>query len=243
VSLQIRDLHVAYGPVAAVRGVSLDVPTGSLVTLIGANGAGKSSTLAAISGLVRPKSGIITFEGRDITRWRSHRLVEAGVVQVPEGREILATMTIEENLQLGAWHQGEHLEAGLAQVFERFPVLAERRRLPAGSLSGGEQQMLAIARALLARPRVLLMDEPSMGLAPMLVDEVFSTIAQIRAEGTTVLLVEQNAHRALEAADYGYVMETGEILLEGPAEDLLANERVVEAYLGEVFEPPPPPAG
>jgi branched-chain amino acid transport system ATP-binding protein len=237
-ALQVRDLHVAYGPIAAVRGVSLDVPGGALVTLIGANGAGKSSTLAAISGLVRPRSGTITLDGRDVTRWRSHRLVEAGIVQVPEGREILATLTIEENLQLGAWHQGRHLEAGLADVFRRFPVLEDRRRLPAGALSGGEQQMLAIARALLARPRVLLMDEPSMGLAPRLVDEVFAVIEQIRAEGTTVLLVEQNAHRALQAADHGYVMETGEIILEGPADELLANERVVEAYLGEVFDEP-----
>lgn len=238
--LEVRDLHVSYGSVAAVRGVSLDVPGGSLVTLIGANGAGKSSTLAAISGLLRPKEGTITYGGRDVTRWRSHQLVEAGVVQVPEGREILATLTIEENLQLGAWHQGAHLRAGLVDVFDRFPVLAERRRLPAGSLSGGEQQMLAIARALLARPRMLLLDEPSMGLAPMLVDEVFAVIASIRAEGTTVLLVEQNAHRALEAADYGYVMETGEIILEGSGAELLANERVVEAYLGEVFDEPPP---
>jgi branched-chain amino acid transport system ATP-binding protein len=237
-ALQIRDLHVSYGSIAAVRGVSIDVPGGGLVTLIGANGAGKSSTLAAICGLVRPKSGTITYDGQDVTRWRSHRLVEAGIVQVPEGREILATLTIEENLQLGAWHQGRHLAGGLADVFERFPILADRRRLAAGSLSGGEQQMLAIARALLARPRVLLMDEPSMGLAPKLVDEVFRVIEQIRADGTTVLLVEQNAHRALQAADYGYVMETGEIILEGPAADLLADERVVEAYLGEAFDEP-----
>jgi branched-chain amino acid transport system ATP-binding protein len=237
-ALQIRDLHVSYGSIAAVRGVSIDVPGGGLVTLIGANGAGKSSTLAAICGLVRPKSGTITYDGQDVTRWRSHRLVEAGIVQVPEGREILATLTIEENLQLGAWHQGRHLAGGLADVFERFPILADRRRLAAGSLSGGEQQMLAIARALLARPRVLLMDEPSMGLAPKLVDEVFRVIEQIRADGTTVLLVEQNAHRALQAADYGYVMETGEIILEGPAAELLADERVVEAYLGEAFDEP-----
>jgi branched-chain amino acid transport system ATP-binding protein len=238
-ALEVRDLHVRYGQIAAVRGVSLTVPGGSLVTLIGANGAGKSSTLAAISGLARPAQGTITYDGEDVTRWRSSRLVEVGIVQVPEGREILATLTIEENLQLGAWHQRQHLAAGMAEVFERFPVLADRRKLPAGSLSGGEQQMLAIARALLARPRVLLMDEPSMGLAPMLVDEVFAVISQIREEGTTVLLVEQNAHRALEASDHGYVMETGEIILEGPSSELLANERVVEAYLGEVFDAPP----
>jgi branched-chain amino acid transport system ATP-binding protein len=237
-SLEVRDLHVAYGPIEAVRGVSLSVPGGSLVTLIGANGAGKSSTLAAICGLVRPRRGQVLLDGEDVARWRSHRLVAAGIVQVPEGREILATLTIEENLQLGAWHQGRHLTDGLVDVFERFPVLADRRRLPAGTLSGGEQQMLAIGRALLARPRVLLMDEPSMGLAPRLVDEVFRVIERIRAEGTTVLLVEQNAHRALEAADYGYVMETGEIILEGPAAEVLANDRVMEAYLGEAFEQP-----
>ena len=237
-ALEVRDVRVSYGPVQAVRGVSLTVPGGSLVTLIGANGAGKSSTLAAISGLVRAKSGQILVDGEDVTRWRSHRLVAAGIVQVPEGREILATLTIEENLQLGAWHQGRHIAGGLADVFERFPVLADRRRLPAGSLSGGEQQMLAIGRALLARPRILLMDEPSMGLAPMLVDEVFGVIERIRAEGTTVLLVEQNAHRALRAADHGYVLETGQVILEGPASQLPADERVVEAYLGEAFHEP-----
>ncbi|MBA3621258.1 MAG: ABC transporter ATP-binding protein [Euzebyales bacterium] len=242
-ALQVRDIRVSYGPIQAVRGVSLTVPSGSLVTLIGANGAGKSSTLAAISGLVRARSGQILVDGEDVTRWRSHRLVAAGIVQVPEGREVLATLTIEENLQLGAWHQRRHIAEGLADVFERFPVLADRRRLPAGSLSGGEQQMLAIGRALLARPRILLMDEPSMGLAPMLVDEVFAVIERIRAEGTTVLLVEQNAHRALQAADHGYVLETGEVILEGPASQLLADERVVEAYLGEAFdEPVPDPA-
>jgi branched-chain amino acid transport system ATP-binding protein len=232
-TLLVEDLHVAYGPVEAVRGVSLRVPAGGLVTLIGANGAGKSTTLAAISGLVRPRRGRIVLDDTEITRWRSHRRVAAGLVQVPEGREILATMTVLENLQLGAWHQREHFEPGLSDVFERFPLLGERRNLSAGSLSGGEQQMLAIARALLARPRVLLMDEPSMGLAPLLVDEVYEVIQRIRADGTTVLLVEQNASRALAAADYGYVMETGEIVVAGEADELRSNARVVEAYLGE----------
>ena len=162
----------------------------------------------------------------------------AGLVQVPEGREVLATMTIEENLRLGAWHQRAQLAAGLDEVFQRFPVLQERRRLAAGSLSGGEQQMLVIARALLARPTVLLLDEPSMGLAPKLVDEVFAVISQIRDDGTTVLLVEQNAHRALAAADHGYVMETGEVVLSGPASALQADARVIEAYLGEAFDTP-----
>ncbi len=231
-ALAVEDLHVAYGQIEAVRGVSLAVPSGALVALIGANGAGKSTTLAAVSGLVRCR-GRVRLDADDITRWRSSKRVAAGLVQVPEGREILATLTVEENLQLGAWHQVEHLDEGLGEVFARFPVLADRRKLAAGTLSGGEQQMLAIARALLARPRVLLLDEPSMGLAPQIVDEVFAIIERIRASGTTVLLVEQNAHRALSAADYAYVMETGEIVLEGAADELLSNPRVVEAYLGE----------
>jgi branched-chain amino acid transport system ATP-binding protein len=232
-SLVVSDLHVAYGGVEAVRGVSLEVPAGSLVTLIGANGAGKSTTLAALSGLVRAR-GQILLDGTEISRWRSSRRVAEGLVQVPEGREVLATLTVEDNLRLGAWHQRDHLAAGLDEVFARFPILAERRELSAGSLSGGEQQMLAIARALLARPRVLLLDEPSMGLAPQIVDQVFDVIDAIRHEGTTVLLVEQNAHRALSAADTAYVMETGEIVMEGPAGELLANPKVVEAYLGEL---------
>ncbi|CAN5117174.1 ABC transporter ATP-binding protein [soil metagenome] len=232
-SLVVSDLHVAYGGVEAVRGVSLEVPAGSLVTLIGANGAGKSTTLAALSGLVRAR-GQILLDGTEISRWRSSRRVAEGLVQVPEGREVLATLTVEDNLRLGAWHQRDHLAAGLDEVFARFPILAERRELSAGSLSGGEQQMLASARALLARPRVLLLDEPSMGLAPQIVDQVFAVIDAIRHEGTTVLLVEQNAHRALSAADTAYVMETGEIVMEGPAGELLANPRVVEAYLGEL---------
>ena len=230
--LEVHDLHVNYGHIGAVRGISFAVPQGSLVALIGANGAGKTSTLAAISGLVKPAAGQVLLDGEDVTGWRAHRLVAKGLVQVPEGREILATLTIEENLRLGAWHQREHLEAGLADVFARFPVLAERRRLSAGSLSGGEQQMLAIARALLARPTVLLLDEPSMGLAPKLVDEVFAVIEDIRSAGTTVLLVEQNARRALAAADHGYVLETGEVVLDGPGQQLLADRKVIDAYLG-----------
>ena len=232
-ALVVEGITVAYGPAEAVRDLSLSVNAGSLVALIGANGAGKSSTLAAISGLVRPRRGRVLFAGQDVTRWRSSRRVAAGIVQVPEGREILATMTVHENLMLGAWHQAQGFEAGVQEIYQRFPILGERRALLAGSLSGGEQQMLAIARALLAHPRVLLMDEPSMGLAPQIVDEVFAVIERIRKEGTTVLLVEQNAQRALQAADYAYVMETGELVLEGPADELLANPKVVEAYLGE----------
>ena len=228
--LKVTDLTVAYGRVQAVRNVSFEVAPGGLVTLVGANGAGKSSIINAVTGLARPKSGSVLFEGRDITKVPSHRLVQQGVVQVPEGRQILGSLTIHENLQLGGWHSGD--TAAIDRVYERFPILGERRALPAGSLSGGEQQMLAIGRALVAGPRVLLLDEPSMGLAPKVVDEVFAVIEEIRAEGTTVVLVEQNARRALRAADHGYVLSSGEIVHEGPAVDLLADDRVVQAYLG-----------
>lgn len=230
--LTVRDLHVGYGRVEAVRGVSFEAAPGSLVTLVGANGAGKSSIINAISGIVRPRGGTITFEGRDITRTPSHRLVRQGLVQVPEGRQVLATLTIEENLLMGGWHVGAGSKETIDEMYARFPVLGERRALPAGSLSGGEQQMLAIARALVARPRVMLMDEPSMGLAPKVVDDVFRVIEEIRASGTTVVLVEQNARRALRAADHGYVMQTGEIVHSGPADELLADPKIVQAYLG-----------
>jgi branched-chain amino acid transport system ATP-binding protein len=230
--LTVEGLHVAYGRVEAVRDVSFSAAPGSLVTLVGANGAGKSSIINAVSGLVRPKAGTVRFEGRDVTRVPSHRLVGQGLVQVPEGRQILATLTIEENLQLGGWHVGGASAEVLGQLYDRFPVLGDRRHLPAGSLSGGEQQMLAIGRALVARPKVILMDEPSMGLAPKVVDEVFRVIEQIRSTGTTVVLVEQNARRALRAADHGYVLQTGQIVHSGPANELLADPRIVEAYLG-----------
>jgi len=230
--LAVENLTVTYGRIQAVREVSFRAAAGSLVTLVGANGAGKSSVINAVSGLLRPRGGTITFEGRDITRTPSHKLVEQGLVQVPEGRQILSTLTIAENLQLGGWHSGNAAPKAIDEVYARFPVLADRRDLPAGSLSGGEQQMLAIARALVAAPTVMLMDEPSMGLAPKVVDEVFRVIEEIRATGTTVVLVEQNARRALRAAEHGYVMQTGEIVHEGPAGDLLADDRVVQAYLG-----------
>ena len=230
--LVVEDLHVAYGRVEAVRGVSFTVDAGSLVTLVGANGAGKSSIINAISGMLRPKSGRITFSGKDITRTPAHRLVGEGVVQVPEGRQILGTLTIEENLHLGGWHVGGASAQTLDETYDRFPILGQRRALPAGSLSGGEQQMLAIARALVARPRIVLMDEPSMGLAPKIVDEVFRVIEEIRASGTTIVLVEQNARRALRAADQGYVLQTGEVVHSGPAADLLSDPKIVEAYLG-----------
>ena len=230
--LSVEGLQVNYGRVEAVRNVSFEVAAGSLVTLVGANGAGKTSVLNAVSGLLRSRQGIIRFKGEDITKWPAHRLVKAGLVQVPEGREILGTLTVAENLSLGGWHRGSTLHKNVARVYERFPVLFERRKLQAGALSGGEQQMLSIARALIAEPEVLLLDEPSMGLAPLIVDEVFAVIDQIRQTGTTVVLVEQNARRALAAADYGYVLETGEVSHSGPAHELLADEKVIEAYLG-----------
>ena len=230
--LSVSDLSVSYGRVQAVRDVSFEASEGSLVTLVGANGAGKTSVLNAVAGLLRPRRGTVLFDGVDVTRWSAHRLVDAGLVQVPEGREVLSTLTIHENLQLGGWHRRSTAAATIEQMYERFPVLATRRDLPAGALSGGEQQMLAIARALVAKPRLLLLDEPSMGLAPKVVDEVFRVIEQIRESGTTVVLVEQNARRALRAADVGYVLETGTLAHSGPAAELLADERVVAAYLG-----------
>lgn len=230
--LSADGLHITYGHVEAVRNVSLEVHPGTLVTLVGANGAGKTSVLNALCGLQRPKRGTIKFKGNDITRWPAHRLVKAGLVQVPEGREILGTLTVAENLTLGGWHRGNSLRRNVDRMYERFPVLEERKKLQAGALSGGEQQMLAIARALIAEPEVLLLDEPSMGLAPKIVNEVFTVIEQIRHTGTTVVLVEQNAKRALAAADYGYVMETGEVSYSGAGQELLANESIIEAYLG-----------
>ena len=238
--LSVEDLRVSYGRVEAVRGVSFAVERGSLVTLVGANGAGKSSVINAVSGMLRPAGGWITFEGRDVTRTPAHKLVGRGLVQVPEGRQVLATLTIEENLQMGAWHTRGTAQRSIDAVYDRFPVLAERRALPAGSLSGGEQQMLAIARALVAAPTVVLMDEPSMGLAPKVVDEVFRVIEEIRASGTTVVLVEQNARRARRAADHGYVLQSGEVVHSGPAAGRLADERIVQAYLG-VESPPGQP--
>jgi branched-chain amino acid transport system ATP-binding protein len=229
--LSVQNLHVTYGRVPAVRGVSFGVSKGGLVTLLGANGAGKTSVLSAVSGLVRARSGTVLYEGRDVTRWPAHKLVGAGLALVPEGRQILATLTVAENLQLGGWRR-RNTGPVIDEMYGLFPVLAERRRLPAGSLSGGEQQMLAIARAMVARPRVLLLDEPSMGLAPMMADEVFRVIESIRADGVTVVLVEQNAHRALRAAETGYVLETGSVVRSGPARELLEDPRVVQAYLG-----------
>jgi branched-chain amino acid transport system ATP-binding protein len=241
--LEVVDLAVAYGPHQAVRGISFRVGAGQIVSLVGANGAGKSTTLAAVSGLVRPARGRIVFEGHDLTRLGSDRIVRLGVVQVAEGRAILAGMTVTENLELGGYHRRDRpaLRREMAALMERFPILGERRDAPAGSLSGGEQQMLAIARGLLARPRLFLLDEPSMGLAPRLVAEVFRIIAEIHAAGTTILLVEQNARRALSLSDYAYVLETGRIVLEGPGPALLTNQATLDAYLGSSMRRADPP--
>ena len=232
--LEVEDLHVAYGQVEAVRGVSLRVDEGQIVTLIGPNGAGKTSILSALTGLVKPRAGRVRLDGRDVTGLPAHGTVAAGLTLVPEGRAILGRMTIEENLRLA----GERRQAagGLAAAIEaqyrRFPILGERRRQLAGSLSGGQQQMLAFARALLARPRVLLLDEPSMGLSPILVQQIFETIREIHREGTTILLVEQNARLALSQSSYAYVLEHGRLALEGGAEQLARDARVQAAYLG-----------
>jgi branched-chain amino acid transport system ATP-binding protein len=232
--LEVRDLHVSYGRVQAVRGVSFSVPEGSIVSLIGANGAGKTTTLAAISGIVPARSGSIRFRGEEISRLPSHAIVDRGIVQVPEGRQVIAYLTVEENLAMGAYRRRDRagIRADIETMQARFPALRERRNVPAGSLSGGEQQMLAIARALMARPQLLLLDEPSMGLAPLLVNEIFRILAEIHAEGRTILLVEQNARKALAISDYAYVLETGRIIMSGRGADLIDDDRVAAAYLG-----------
>lgn len=232
--LKIEDINVYYGAIHAIKGISLEVHEGEIVTLIGANGAGKSTTLRTISGLLKPKTGKIQFEGKDIAGVPAQNIVKMGISQVPEGRRIFADMTVMENLDLGAFIRKD--KDGIAQdlklVFERFPRLEERKDQDAGTLSGGEQQMLAMGRALMSRPRLLLLDEPSMGLAPLLIKEIFSIIEDINKTGTTVLLVEQNANMALSIANRAYVLETGRITLSGDARDLAASEDVRKAYLG-----------
>jgi len=232
--LTIENLNVFYGAIHALKGISLKVREGEIVTLIGANGAGKSTTLKAISGLVKPRAGSIIFDGELIQGRPAQDIVARGISQVPEGRRIFANLTVEENLELGAYLRRDRagIKADMENVFARFPRLEERRRQLAGTLSGGEQQMLAIGRGLMSRPRLLLLDEPSMGLAPLLVREIFEIIKEINREGTTILLVEQNAHMALSIASYAYVLETGQIVLEGPAAELADSEMVKEAYLG-----------
>ena len=232
--LEVKDLEVYYGAIHAVKGISLRVEDGQIVTLIGSNGAGKSTTLHTISGLIKPRAGNILFDGTDITGTPAHQIVASGLVQVPEGRHVFANMSVMENLDMGAYLRKDKdgIEKDKKKVFELFPRLFERKNQLSGTLSGGEQQMLAMGRALMERPRVLLLDEPSMGLAPLLVKEIFTIIKTINEEGTTVLLVEQNANMALSIADYAYVLETGRITLSGPAADLSASEAVRKAYLG-----------
>lgn len=232
--LQINDIDVYYGAIHALKKMSLQVEQGSIVTLIGANGAGKTTTLKTISGLIRPRSGEVLFKGQDISKVAPEKIVALGISQVPEGRRVFASMSVLENMEMGAYLRKDKkaIADDMENVFSRFPRLKERRKQMAGTLSGGEQQMLAIGRAMMARPQLLLMDEPSMGLAPLLVKEIFAIIKDINEQGTTILLVEQNAHMALSIANRAYVIETGEIVLQGSAADMLNSEDVKKAYLG-----------
>ncbi len=232
--LELKNIEAAYGNIKALKGINLSVPEGKIVTLIGANGAGKSTTMKTIMGVMKPVAGDVLFKGKSITGMKTHAIVNQGVVLVPEGRQILQNMTVRENLEMGAYHRKdkEGIKEDLSKVFERFPRLFERQSQFGGTLSGGEQQMLAIGRAMMARPEVMLLDEPSMGLAPLVVQQIFDVIKDINHMGTTVLLVEQNARKALQIADYAYVMETGKIVMEGPAQEVADNPDVMAAYLG-----------
>jgi branched-chain amino acid transport system ATP-binding protein len=231
--LEVRDLTVLYGGICALDGVDLTVEPGEVVTLLGANGAGKTTLLRAISRIVEPAAGSISFDGTDLARVRAPQAVAMGIAQSPEGRRVLARQTVRDNLLLGAWTRKDgDVEADVDAAFGRFPRLRDRADQPAGTLSGGEQQMLAIARALMSRPRLLLLDEPSLGLAPKLVREIFEIVAELRSTGVTILLVEQNASLALQQADRGYVLEAGRMTLAGPAAELIADDRVRQAYLG-----------
>src|SRR5947209_13722026 len=232
--LQVENLRVAYGAIEALRGISFEVDEGSIVALLGANGAGKTTTLRTVSGLLRPRAGTITFDGQRIDAVPPHQMVGLGIGHVPEGRRIFPRMSVLENLHMGAYYRGRRVpDADVARVYDLFPVLRERSGQDGGTLSGGEQQMLAIGRALMGSPRLLLLDEPSMGLAPMIVTRIFEIIREINEQGTTVLLVEQNASQALKLANRGYVLETGEVVMSDAAAALLADERVRAAYLGE----------
>lgn len=233
--LEIRDLHVSYGGIRALKGIDLTVEEGQIVTLIGANGAGKSTTLRAISGLQKPQSGSILYGGEELVGLPAKEIVRRGIIHVPEGRRVFPDMTVAENLKIGAFlcKDKDGIASDMDYVYSLFPRLKERSWQPAGTLSGGEQQMLAVGRALMSRPKVLMMDEPSLGLAPLIVKDIFSIIRRVNADGITVLLIEQNANAALRIADYGYVLETGVIALTGTGEELLRNESVREAYLGK----------
>jgi len=237
--LEVDGLEVTYGKIRAVKGVSFVVEVGTLVTLIGANGAGKTTTLRTLSGLVAPSAGTVVFDGRRLDGVPAHQIVERGVAHVPEGRRVFPRMTVAENLELGAFSRtgqagsAPEQRADMDRIFTLFPVLADRRGQAAGTLSGGEQQMLAIGRAMMSRPRLLMLDEPSMGLSPIMMNLIFTTLAELKAQGTTILLVEQNAQAALALADHAYVVETGTVVLEGSAGELAASEQVRKAYLGE----------
>ncbi len=232
--LTVKDIQVYYNAIHALKGISFHLEQGEIVALIGANGAGKSTTLNTISGILRPKTGLVVFEGEELTKVPPQDIVRRGVIQVPEGRRIFSKMSVWENLEIGAYTKTDKaaIKKDVNNMFERFPRLGERRNQLGGTLSGGEQQMLAMARSLMAHPRVLLLDEPSMGLAPILVEQVFDIIRDINDQGTSIILVEQNAQMALSIADRGYVLETGKIVLEGQAQDLLENPKVISAYLG-----------
>ena len=233
--LKVTDMVVSYGGIEALKGISFEVEEGQIVTLIGANGAGKSTTLRTISGLVQPKSGRIYFEGRDITDYNTQKIVETGIAMVPEGRRVFANLTVLENLRVGAYlrKDKEVIEEDINYVYDLFPRLKERSWQLAGTLSGGEQQMLAVGRAVMTRPKLIMMDEPSLGLAPLVVKDIFKIIQTLKETGMTVLLIEQNANAALHACDYAYVMETGRITTSGTGEELLASEAIQEAYLGK----------
>ena len=230
--LKVNDIHVYYGKIHAVKGVSFEVGQGEIVSLIGANGAGKSTALKTISGLLHPKQGSIEFMGKDITKLEPNKIVRLGLAQVPEGRRVFAHMSVMANIEMGAYILGRIPEEAVEDVFSRFPRLKERSRQEAGTLSGGEQQMLAMARALMSKPKLIMMDEPSMGLSPILVEQIFSIIAELRQSGATILLVEQNANKALKITDRAYVLETGRITLSGSGRELLESEDVKKAYLG-----------
>ncbi len=232
VILSIKDLKINYGGIEAVKGISFDVTRGSIVTLVGANGAGKSSTLRAISGLIKPKEGNIIFEGEDITAGDTTSIVKKGITLVPEGRRIFPDLTVYENLMVGAYIRKGDVSEDIEWVYSLFPRLKERSWQAGGTLSGGEQQMLAVGRALMSRPKIMMMDEPSLGLAPLIVRDIFSIIEEVNKQGVTILLIEQNANMALKTADIGHVMETGRITLSGPGEELLNNDAVKAAYLG-----------
>lgn len=231
--LKISGINASYGKIQVLKNVSLEVEEGSIVTILGANGAGKTTTMKSISGLLKPNSGKIEFLGEDVTGLRPDQLLRKGVALVPEGRQILAGMTVLENLEMGAYHRKDHdIASDLNKMMERFPILKEREKQLGGTLSGGQQQMLAIARAIMSKPKLLLLDEPSMGLAPLVVADIFKIIKEINESGTTVLLVEQNARQALKVSHSGYVLETGKIVAEGKSDELLDDSRIIEAYLG-----------